>query len=473
MPNPWLALRFGADPSERIGQVGRAHERFVTGDPVPDQVRDVVADSWRRSAGALVDPDATAPIDLGDDELETYRAGHPLAAVLPVFRDLLGGIADDGEHIMAVCDAHGRLLWVEGHPRVLHRAEAMNFVAGARWDERHAGTNAPGVALAVDHSVQIFATEHFSRLVQPWTCAAAPIHDPLTGRLLGAIDVTGGDHLANPHSLALVQATARAAEAHLAGLGRAAGTRPGAALTALGRDEAVLTVDGRRVRLGRRHSELLVLLACHPQGRSGDQLGLDVYGDGILNPVTVRAELSRLRRILGPAVLDSRPYRLLVGLDADFVAVTRLLDQGRVAEALDAYGGPLLPGSDAPGVVRLRRLLDGQLRAGVLATRDPALLSAWTRAPWGGDDLQMWEALTTLLPSGSPRRPLALDRVHRLRGEYGLPVPAPADPAHRPQAARSGAPAHRPDAARPGTPTHRPDTAQPGTPAAGRNPRAT
>jgi len=171
------------------------------------QVRSVVAESWRRSADALPNPDSTAPIEICDGDLETYRAAHPLARVLPLFRDLLGGLAEDGDHLMAVCDAHGRLLWVEGTASVLHGAEAMNFVPGARWDEAHAGTNAPGTALAIDHPLQIFATEHFSRPVQRWTCAAAPIHDPATGRLLGAIDVTGGDHLANPHSLALVRAT--------------------------------------------------------------------------------------------------------------------------------------------------------------------------------------------------------------------------------------------------------------------------
>jgi transcriptional regulator of acetoin/glycerol metabolism len=92
---------------------------------------------------------------------------------------------------MAICDDHGRLLRVEGHANVIRKAEAMNFVPGARWDEAHAGTNAPGTAAAVDHEVQIFATEHFSRLAQPWTCSAAPIHDPRTGHILGAIDVTG------------------------------------------------------------------------------------------------------------------------------------------------------------------------------------------------------------------------------------------------------------------------------------------
>ncbi|PWR16447.1 diguanylate cyclase [Micromonospora sicca] len=417
MADPWLALEFGADPAERIAQVGAAHEAFLTGDAEPQLVREVVRHSWRRSAQALLDPEATAPVDLSDDALESYRAAHPLAQVLPLFRDLLGGIAQDGAHLMAVCDAYGRLLWVEGHPGVLRHAERMNFIPGARWDEAHAGTNAPGTALAVDHSVQIFATEHFVRPVQRWTCAAAPIHDPATGRLLGAVDITGGDHLANPQSLALVRATARAADAFLAQpLDPAVVT-----VSALGRDEAELRVGGRRIRLGRRHSELLVLLLDHPEGRTGEQLGLDLYGDDRLHPVTLRAELSRLRRALGPELLDSRPYRLRGTVHADFRTVTELLDRGDPAGALQAYGGPLLPGSDAPGVTRLRRLIDGQLRAAVLATADPALLAAWTATPAGADDLTAWQALARALPPGAPRRPLAVARVHQLSREYDLP----------------------------------------------------
>jgi GAF domain-containing protein len=420
MSNPWLALDLGADPAERIRQVGHAHERFVTGagllsgqqPAVP--IRPVVAESWRRSAGAQLSADSTAPIELSDGDLEAYRAAHPLAQVLPIFRDLLGGLADDGDNLIAVCDAHGRLLWVEGHASMLRGAESMNFVPGARWDEAHAGTNAPGTALAVDHPLQIFATEHFSRPVQRWTCAAAPIHDPVTGRLLGAIDVTGGDHLANPHSLALVRATALAAEAYLR-TNVTTAARDTATVTALGRDEALLHLGGKTIRLGRRHSELLVLLLVHPDGRTGDQLGFDLYADD-LNPVTVRAELSRLRRILGPELLDSRPYRLRPEVGADFLAVTRLLERGRVAEALAMYAGPLLPASDAPGIARLRRLIDGQLRAAVLASRDRDLLRTWTQTPSGADDLQIWEAYAALLPAD----PTAATRVRHLTAEYGL-----------------------------------------------------
>ncbi|MCY1142906.1 transcriptional regulator [Actinoplanes sp. Pm04-4] len=423
MPNPWLALDAGADPAERMRQVGRAHERFVTGEltthnpPDGPAMRPVVADSWRRSAVALPGPDATAPIELSDDDLESYRAAHPLARVLPIFRDLLGGLAEDGEHLMAVCDAYGRLLWVEGTAKVLRGAEQMNFVPGARWDEAHAGTNAPGTALAVDHPLQIFATEHFSRPVQRWTCAAAPIHDPGTGRLLGAIDVTGGDHLANPHSLALVRATALAAEAYLRG--RLSPAATAGSVVALGRNEARLTFEGRQWRLGRRHSELLVLLLAHPEGSTGDELGFGVYGDDA-SPVTVRAELSRLRRALGPELMESRPYRLRAEVEADFRTVVRLLEHGRVTAALEAYAGPLLPGSEAPGVVRLRRLVDDRLRAALLAAGDRTLLQTWLHSPWGADDLEAWEAYARLLPPTAPARPLALSKIRELQYEFGL-----------------------------------------------------
>ncbi|GAA4924001.1 GAF domain-containing protein [Actinoplanes utahensis] len=413
--NPWLALTPGDDPAERIRQIGRAHERFLAGDRQRGRMRAVVADSWARSA-AFVRADSTAPIDLADDDLEAYRSAHPLARVMPILRDLLGGLAEDGEHILAVCDAHGRLLWVEGHPATLRGAASMNFVPGARWDEAHAGTNAPGTALAVDHALQIFATEHFSHPVQRWTCAAAPVHDPGTGRLLGAIDVTGGDHLANPHSLALVRATALAAEAYLRG---SEPVRQQPRVAALGRDEAVLALGSRRIRVKRRHSELLVLLTVHPEGRTGDQLGIDLYGDDI-NPVTIRAELSRLRRILGAELLDSRPYRLRAGVETDFGAVTRLLEAGRTADALAAYPGPLLPASDAPGIVRLRRLLDDRLRAALLESGDRRLLRTWLNSSWGSDDLDLWEAYAALTPAD----PLAARRVAALTREYACNVRA-------------------------------------------------
>ena len=415
MHNPWLALEVGADPHERSDALRLAHEAFVTSGRVSPPVRDVVAESWRRSA-RLVGPETIAPVDLADNELEAYRSEHPLARVMPLMRDLLGTVAHDGAHLLAVCDADGLLLWVEGHAGVRKRVESVNFVAGARWDEVHAGTSAPGVALATDHAVQIFGAEHFSRVVQPWTCVAAPIHDPETGEVLGAIDITGGNHLASPQSLALVHATARAAEAELATL-RPDRPSNGARLRAFGRDEAILEVGGARHRLGRRHSEILVLLAAHPEGLTNERLAWELYGERLINPVTLRAELSRLRQLLG-RFFQSRPYRLTEPMAADFRSIVDLVRGGSIGAALRTYPGPLLPGSESPGIVRLRGQLDDLVRDAVLHTGDYAMLERWATSPSGEDDLEAWESLLDGTPAGSPRHVRVATRAASLRRDF-------------------------------------------------------
>jgi hypothetical protein len=320
---------------------------------------------------------------------------------MPLFRELMGTFAADGKHLLAVCDAQGRLLWVEGHPGTRRQAGRMNFVPGARWSETAVGTNAPGTAVAVDRPVQVFAAEHFIRRVQPWTCAAAPVHDPRTGRVLGAVDITGGDGLAHPHSLGFVQAVARAAEAHLALLAPPQAMDGALELTALGRDEAQLVADGRKIRLSRRHSEIMVLLARHPEGLTGDELQCALYEDESVTPVTLRAELARLRRILGPGLLGSRPYRLTRPVESDVAVVERRLGTGAVTAAAAVYAGPLLPGSTAPAVAQLRRRLADGLRTAIIARRDPDLLADWARAPWGEDDLDVWRALSAVRPAAA------------------------------------------------------------------------
>ncbi|MCQ9133633.1 GAF domain-containing protein [Streptomyces hilarionis] len=427
MTDPWVALEPGADPAERVRLLRRAHETFTEAGTVPRPVRAVVADSWRRSARAGVGPDGAAHVELDDGELDAYRCEHPLARVMPLFRELMGTFAADGEHLLAVCDARGRLLWVEGHAATRRQAGRMNFVPGAHWAESAMGTNAPGTAVALDRPVQVFAAEHFIRRVQPWTCAAAPVHDPRTGRVLGAVDITGGDGLAHPHSLGFVQAVARAAEAHLALLTPEPPVGETSRLTVLGRDEARLTTGGRSIRLSRRHSEILLLLARHPEGLTGDGLLCALYEDESVTPVTLRAELARLRGVLGPGLLASRPYRLTAAVESDLDVVERKLAAGAVTAALTAYTGPPLPGSRAPAVARLgRRLADG-LRAALIACGDPDLLADWAHAPWGEDDLDVWRALAAARPTAATRA-----RVTALECELTAPGERPRPRGPRP-----------------------------------------
>ena len=105
---------------------------------------------------------------------------------------------------------------MRGKPAVLRRAESIGFVEGAQWDERHAGTNAPGTALRLDAPVTIKSAEHFVRPVQRWSCAAVPVHEPGSGAILGVIDITGGRDVDSPQTIAMVRAAARMAESELA-----------------------------------------------------------------------------------------------------------------------------------------------------------------------------------------------------------------------------------------------------------------
>ncbi|WP_328612269.1 GAF domain-containing protein [Amycolatopsis sp. NBC_00345] len=79
----------------------------------------------------------------------------------------------------------------------------------------------------------------------------------------------------------------------------------------------VLTVCGASgewtCRVSPRHAELLYVLASHRNGRTASQLSLALFGDAG-RAGTVRAEISRLRRIVGGIVVG-RPYRFADNLE--------------------------------------------------------------------------------------------------------------------------------------------------------------
>jgi len=413
--------------------VRRAHEHLLEQGAAPVGVREVVADSWLRSVAAGVDVDASrAPITLSSHVLGEYRAGHPLAGIVPLLDDVLGRAAEDCDSVMAIADERGQLLWVRGKAEVLGRAESIRFMEGAQWDEPHAGTNAPGTALRLDAPVTIKSAEHFVRPVQSWSCAAAPVHEPGSGAILGVIDITGGREIEAPQTLAMVRAAALMAESELARRALIAASRyhePSGATAArpaaievslggLGRSECVVSVGPRTVRLSPRHSEIMVILAACPAGLTGDELAYMLYPADVIS-VTPRAELVRLRALLGDHLLASRPYRLTCGVASDWAAVSAQLAAGNLAEALRLYRGPLLPRSEAPGVVELRGDLHRSVRAAILAAGRPEFLLSWTRTRWGADDLEIWQRLYAVLPALSPLRPLAAATAAKLDAEFG------------------------------------------------------
>lgn len=420
--SPWTAA-----PAEQRTALRDAHAAVVGGGLEAPEVRRLVRESWARSLEFRVDPDRlVAGPALGDDELREYRSAHPLSIALPAIHRLLIRHTFDAGLIVAVGDQAGRLLWIDGDRSLRRQAEEMLFVEGADWSERSAGTSAPGTALALDHGIQITGAEHFGRIVHPWSCTAVPVHDPASGGLLGVIDITGGDEAADPATLPLLEATVAAVEAELRAQRlddvvvpvprpRAAVVRP--VLSVLGRDEGVLEYGRERDELSGRHAEILTLLAWHRSGLGAERLAELVYGreDAL---VTLRAELVRLRRLL-PAALapESRPYRLPVPVELDVHRVLGFLERGAHKVALGSYPGPLLPASEAPGIVAIRDELRATLREAMLADASADTLLEYARTDDAAYDAEVWRAALQRLPARSPKRAAVVSRLERIEAE--------------------------------------------------------
>src|ERR687886_485202 len=97
----------------------------------------------------------------------------------------------------------------------LAQADRVGLFPGTQWSEDAIGTNAMGTALAVDAPVQIHSAEHLVRAYHAWTCVAAPVHDPDTGAVRGAVDVSGPLRTMHPSLAQLVATTAQLAETEL------------------------------------------------------------------------------------------------------------------------------------------------------------------------------------------------------------------------------------------------------------------
>ena len=179
----------------------------------------MVLDSWRRSRQGAVDPALHCAPAADPHKIEQLRqgSGDLYAAARPVLESLRDILCASGTLIM-LSDPSGTILDLNGESRARDAGEQINLAAGGRWSEELIGTNAIGTAIATQLPVQIYASEHYCIDVKHWTCAAAPILDPLGRTLLGVVDVSGVKETFHGHTLGLVIAAARQIEAVLARL---------------------------------------------------------------------------------------------------------------------------------------------------------------------------------------------------------------------------------------------------------------
>jgi hypothetical protein len=370
--------------------------------PESPQLREEVIESWQRSLHTVDPARRAAPAD--DEEIGSRWARSPLREPVTALADELHSITDDSGFAACVTDEHGTILWVSGGRVLRRRAEQLNFAPGGRWDEQHMGTNAMSLALCTGQPSTVFSAEHLIAALHSWVCYSAPINAP-GGRRLGVIDLSSSWERSHPLAMPTVRALAAAIQSQLpADLPT---DEADVRLECLG--GATLRRAGTAVRLKPRQLEILTLLALEPAGYTPQALHAAVYGDRPVAPGTLKSDVSHLRHATGGQI-TSRRYTLSRPIDCDALELLDAIAAGDLTTALRLYRGPLLPGSDTPGIVQWREYLAVSLRTAVLASGSPThAVHYGTRCT---DDVAVHEHALRLLAPGDQRRPAVAARLH-------------------------------------------------------------
>ena len=180
-------------------------ERFLTAESTdPAEVRGAILASWSRSREMKVAADRIELPYIRDPEVDTplTRSAEP---VLRTLRDQLEGqqvsiVLTDSSGLVLV-----RLTAGDELERYLDR---VMLAPGFSYAKEFVGTNGIGTALEGGRPMHVFGHEHYAEHLETLACAGVPIHHPISGKTVGAVDLTCWRRDAGSLLLTLAKSTA-------------------------------------------------------------------------------------------------------------------------------------------------------------------------------------------------------------------------------------------------------------------------
>ena len=180
-----------------VSDVGlqRAREQFLSAGALnSDAVAPRVLDSWRRSRDLRVHPDR---VDL--PYVREPNTDSPLVrAAGPVLRRIASDLSSQAVSVI-LTSADGLVLErVASDTAILKALDDVRLARGYSYAEQFAGTNGIGTTLETGAATFIQGSEHYVGTLGRLACAGSPIRDPITGKLLGVVDLTCWASLSDP-----------------------------------------------------------------------------------------------------------------------------------------------------------------------------------------------------------------------------------------------------------------------------------
>ncbi|WP_314035509.1 helix-turn-helix domain-containing protein [Dietzia sp. CH92] len=243
--------------------------------------------AWRRSELSGLTPRSARP---GAPDPRASRSHRLAEAARPVMDGLDAVLRDTGATLL-LADREGRVIrTVRDHARISRMLLRRGVDDGATLTEETVGNNGIGTALETRAGVFIHGEQHFAELLRDFVCYGHPIIDPLTRRLVGAVNLTGMSADASHLFAPFVRKIVADIEARYVDTARADDrelwrrfverTRSGDAATCAFGDEVVLASHSSLERLD--STDLVTLRRLVERDEVGDVVELSVGPVGVL-----------------------------------------------------------------------------------------------------------------------------------------------------------------------------------------------
>lgn len=186
-------------------QLAEARVRFLTSETFElDEVREAILTSWWRSRQARVPADhLEVPYEPDRDfEAPWIRNATPL---LHQLQEQLAGQPVS----LILTDPSGAVLSQHtGDSDLQRHLERVHLAPGFSYGEQFVGTNGIGTALQDGQPSHVFGHEHYAEHLEDLACAGVPVQHPISGKPVGAVDLTCWRRDAGGLLIALARSTA-------------------------------------------------------------------------------------------------------------------------------------------------------------------------------------------------------------------------------------------------------------------------
>lgn len=170
-----------------------AREHFLTSGTLTPDLAAPIQDSWSRSAQLGVNP-----VELSIPYEEEPADSEVLQGVSTVLQHMADVLANEPISIIFASPT-GQVVQRHCFDRQLGELLESVFLApGFGYSESNVGTNGIGTALEMMTPTMVVGGEHFHEKLTPFGCAGVPVRHPVSGALIGVVDVTSPASIANP-----------------------------------------------------------------------------------------------------------------------------------------------------------------------------------------------------------------------------------------------------------------------------------